>query len=117
MVRYYLIKNKNNLLTYEYYPEDDKKKEAGLIVANLKDNEIEIVKVAEGDYGLYISAEERNEFIDSINEMILESGEGELFEYVSEPIREARYGLHAINGICKELRKGDIPEKGIVMWY
>ena len=84
---------------------------------NLKDNEIEIIKVAEGDYGLYISAEERNEFIDSINEMILESGEGELFEYVSEPIREARYGLHAINGICEELRKGDIPEKGIVMWY
>lgn len=84
---------------------------------NLKDNEIEIIKVAEGDYGLYISAEERNEFIDSINEMILESGEGELFEYVSGPISEARYGSHAINGIREELKKGDIPEKGIVMWY
>lgn len=49
--------------------------------------------------------------------MKCENGETDFLSLVTEPEHDIWYGNHAIREIMKHLREGEIPEKGIQIWY
>lgn len=117
MVTFKLVEETDNGYIYWYYPEGDEEKRPGIIVVDKNMNDIELTELAEKDWERYIPVEEINEMVDSINQMKRERGATDFLEYATEPEHNIWYGDHAVNEICKFLRKGEIPEKGIQMWY
>ena len=121
MVAYELHERTEDKLTYWYYSEGKKDKEPGVIVAYLKAESIKVIKVAEADFEYEVSAEEMNEMVKAINEMIRECGGTDFdeyaTEYATEPSHITEYGDFAIRDISNRVNKGDIPESGIAMWY
>ena len=90
MVTYYLIKTIENSAEYEYYPEDDKTKQPGIIVVDKTNKKIFLKSVAERDYETF--AEEFN-------------------------ARWWVYYEHAERHIIKDYNNGLIKETGLAMWY
>lgn len=117
MVTFKLIEKSEEKLVYWYYPEGNEEKRPGTINVNRLMEEIELTELAEDDWEREIPAGEINELIKSINQMKRENGETDFLSFVTEPEHDILYGNHAIREIMKHLREGDIPEKGIQMWY
>ena len=117
MVTYYLVNKSDEKLVYEYYPEDKKEFKPGIIIVDLVKDEIYLTKMAEDDSELFYPVDDINAIIKEINDSRIESGDTNLEEYITEPIRDTWYGNHAIRRIVKDLKADLIREKGCVMWY
>ena len=117
MVTYELHEKTEDKLTNWCYPEGKKDKAAGVIVAYLKAEIIKVIKVAEADFEYEVSAEEMNEMVKAINEMIRECGGTDFDDYATEPSHITGYGDFVVRDIADRVNKGDIPESGIAMWY
>lgn len=117
MGTYELHERIGDKLTYWYYPEGKKDKEPGVIVADLKAESIKVIKMAEADFEYEVSAEEMNEMVKAINEMIRECVGADFDDYATEPSHITEYGDFAIRDISNRVNKGDIPESGIAVWY
>lgn len=117
MVTFEKTKEDDRYITYIYFPEDDKKKKPGLIVVDKQQETIEITKVAEIDIERDIPPEELNELVNAINEMKREAGETDFLELASEFEHSVWYGDHAVYRICKYIKSGKIPDKGMEDWY
>lgn len=117
MVSFIKCMEDDKRVVFLYYTEADESKSPGEIVFDKEKEEIDVTKLAEGDWERDIPPEEINSLIDSINEMRLERGEINLEEHVTESEHSIMYGDHAVSEICKYISKGVIPEKGMQAWY
>lgn len=117
MVTFKLIEKSEEKLVYWYYPEGNEDKRPGTIIVNRLKEEIELTELAEDDWDREIPTGEINELIESINQIKRENGETDFLSLVTEPEHDIWYGNHAIREIMKYLREGEIPEKGMQMWY
>ncbi|MCK3942625.1 hypothetical protein HCC47_07295 [Streptococcus suis] len=117
MVKFELFTSENGTYTYHYYPEGDFTSEPGVIELNLKTESIYLVKLADRDFERYVTAEERNSLIKSLNDMIAEEGGNDFEEYVTEGYTRRFYADQAISGIIDGLEKGNPPENGMRAWY
>lgn len=117
MVTFKLVEKDGMRLTYWYYPEGHEESKPGIIVAELSENEIDVTEIAEEDWEYDIPPEELNEMAEAINQMKREQGKTDFIELATEPEHNIFYGDHAVDEICKFLRKGEIPEEGMQMWY
>lgn len=88
-----------------------------MIVADLKAESIKITKMTEGDSEYEVSAEEMNKMVKAINDMTRECGGTDFDEYATEPSHITEYGDFAIRDIANHVNKGEIPEKGVAVWY
>ena len=121
MVTFKLLYKSNTEIRYEYYPEDDKNCNAGLIGINILEDTIELLQPAERDIMHIIKAEELNSMRDSINELRKENGEPLLSEEelptATEDSKYYWYASHAINKINKAYEEGCVLQEGTVVWY
>lgn len=117
MVTFKLIEKCEEKLVYYYYSEGNEDKRPGTIIVNRFNEEIELTELAEDDWEREIPAGEINELIESINQMKRENDETDFLSLVTESKRDIWYGDHAIREIIKHLREGEIPEKGMQLWY
>lgn len=122
MVTFVLLYRDGDILRYAYYPNDHQNKRPGIIEINLKTEMIEIIDMAEEDVVTKHSVEEQNMLRDGVNEMRKENGEPELTEEewptATEVMEKYFFGDHAISKIIYSIyRKGEIPKKGMSMWY
>lgn len=53
----------------------------------------------------------------AINEMARERGEADFVEFVRESEHGVYYGDHAVRKIIEHLQKGEVPKRGMQMWY
>ena len=90
MVYYYLIKQTDELIEYEYYPENKNDKKPGVITIDVIAEKISVTVPAEDDFERY--AEEFNE-------------------------RWWWYGNHAERRICDDYNNGVVKKWGMVAWY
>ena len=121
MVKFILKEKIGTTFTYEYFPEDDTSKEAGIIVVDVSAGSVNIEKVAEKDFECFTSVEELNEMRDAINEMRKENGKPPLTEEECSSTPEDSawyfYADHAINKLCDLFNNGEEPTEGVSMWY
>lgn len=117
MVTFKLIERSEEKLVYWYYPEGNEDKRPGIIIVDCLKEEIELTELAEEDWERDIPVEEINELIESINQMKRENGETDFLDLATEPEHNIWYGDHAVSEIIKHLRKGEVPKKGMQMWY
>ena len=54
---------------------------------------------------------------EAMNQMKREAGESNIGEISTESEHSIYYGDHAVRGIIKHLQKGEVPQKGMQMWY
>ena len=88
MVTFKLIKRTDTVIQYEYIPENDKAKKAGIIEIDIKADSVGVIQVAEED--IYINTNQ--------------------YKYYW-------YATHAIDKICEKYNRGVILEEGYAMWY
>jgi hypothetical protein len=117
MVTFILVKKNGAHLIYWYYPEGNEALKPGIIEVDLDRTEIKVTELAEEDWERNISPEELNEVVEAINRMKRERGDTDIVELATEAERSIFYGDHAVSEICKHLKNGEIPEKGIQAWY
>ena len=117
MVSYKLVDRKEDILVYEYYPENHLNSKPGIITVDFTKSSIHIDKMAEEDFEFDITIEERNAMIEEINDMKRERGETDFLELATKPIHVIQYGHHAVSDITKQINQDVIPEDGNVMWY
>lgn len=53
MVKFFLVSTADNIATYEYYPEDDRSKECGIIALDIVSGETTLIKKAEKGFMNY----------------------------------------------------------------
>ena len=116
MVTFRLIEEDEQRIVYWYFPEGKEDKGHGIIVDKIQE-EIDITEVAPDDFERDIPAEELNELAEAINKMKREAGETDFVEMTTESEHSIYYGDHAVREIIKYLRKGEVPPKGMQMWY
>lgn len=121
MVTFKLLYKTDTEIRYEYYPEDDKNSNAGLIGINVVEDTIELLQVAERDRMRIITAEELNSMRDSINEMRKENGTPLLTEEelptATEDSKYYQYASHTMQKINEAYESGCILEEGMAAWY
>ena len=117
MVTFRLIEENEQRIVYWYFPEGKEDKGNGVIIVDKVNEEIDITEVAPSDFERDIPAEELNELAEAINQMKREAGETDFVEMATEPEHSIYYGDHAVREIVKYLRKGEVPRKGMQMWY
>ncbi len=117
MVTFRLIKEDERSIVYWYFPEGKEKKGHGVIIVDKVQEEIDITEVAPDDFERDISPEELNQMAEAINQMKREAGETDFVEMTIKPAHIVTYGDHAVEEIIKYLRKGEVPQKGMQMWY
>ena len=54
---------------------------------------------------------------EAINQMKRKVGKTDFVEMTTESEHSIYYGDHAVREIIKYLRKGEVPPKGMQMWY
>lgn len=116
----FAIKNKfSDKLVYEYFLENHLDSKCGVISIIRKNRDITL-EAAEEDFVCKTSAKELNEMRNAINEMRKETGQEPLTEELSTATEDEEwyyYADHVIRRILNEMEKGNIPEKGTVVWY
>ena len=117
MVTFRLIEEDEQRIVYWYFPEGKEDKGHGIIIVDKIQEEIDITEVAPDDFERDIPAEELNELAEAINKMKREAGETDFVEMTTESEHSIYYGNHAVREIIKYLRKGEVPQKGMQMWY
>ena len=117
MVTFRLIGEDAHRIVYWYFPEGKEENGHGVIIVDKIQERIDITEVAPDDFERDISPEELNELAEAINQMKCEVGESDFVELSTEPEHSIYYGDHAVRGIIKHLQKGEVPQKGMQMWY
>lgn len=117
MVTFILIEKTENTLTYYYYPEGYEDKEPGIIIIYIKEQEAEIVKLAELDFERDIYPEESNLLVDAINECVRERGGTDFVEPVTKVWHSTFFADHVIRKIFEALGNGKVLEEGQSAWY
>ena len=117
MVTFKLVEKSGTHLVYWYYPEGNEALRRGIIEVDLGSNEINVMELAEEDWERDISPEELNEMAEAINQMKRERGATDFVELATKPEHNIYYGNHAVSEICKHLKNGETPEKGMQAWY
>lgn len=123
MVTYELVVREGDMLTYNYWPEDDRSAECGTIIVDLTSETANLVRPAERDFKSHTTGADMNAMRDDINRMRMERGERRLSEE-ELPIEPEdavyewwTYYDHALRDLSKRHDEGLIPEHGIAMWY
>ena len=83
MVTFRLIEIDEHRIVYWYIPEGKEDDGHGVIIVDRLQEEINITKVAPGDFERDISAEELNMMAEAINQMKRESGKTDFIEIAS----------------------------------
>ena len=117
MVTFRLIEEDEQRIIYWYFPEGNEDKEHGVIIVDKIQDEVNITKVAPDDFERDIPAEELNWLGEAINQMKREAGRTDFVEMTTESEHSIYYGDHAVDEIIKHLLKGEVPQKGIQIWY
>ena len=117
MVTFCLTDESEQKIIFRYFPEGKEDKGYGVIIVDKVKEEINIIQVAPADFVRNIPAEELNDLAEAINHVKRKAGETDFVEMVTEPERSIYYGDHAVNEIVKYLRKGEIPQRGMQVWY
>lgn len=121
MVTFTIDSKSSDKVVYKYFPENHLDSVGGVISIILDSKEIMLDVVAEEDFICRTSANELNEMRDAINEMRQENGEPSLteedFPSATEDEEWYYYADHVIRRILDDMEKGNIPEKGTVVWY
>lgn len=110
MVEFFLL---NNTAVYEYYPENDRNKQGGVIYLDIVSGDLTLEKVAEIDWEYAVKA-------DMLEEIRTEINQNDLFFEAEELPPEEHiycYASHVINKIEELFKKGIVPERGTLMWY
>ena len=113
MVKWYVKAETPERVVYEYYPEDDKRKQPGIITVDRIDEKIELTTVAEHDSKHNIDEEGAR----MICEVIFDTPE----KIEAEVAKVARtsywvYYDHARQKIIADYNAGKIKD-GVSMWY
>lgn len=121
MVKFKMVLKTDKEIIYEYYPENDRTCEAGLIRIDLIALTIEVLKPAERDVKSICKEEKLNSMREHINEMRVENGE---LTYSEDELPTATedsefyyYASHVINKIDEAHDEGIFLEEGTVAWY
>ena len=121
MVKFQLKEKTDNRFIYEYFPQGDFSKEAGIIIIDTVSESVWIEKVAEEDFECHTTADELNDMRNTINKMRAENGELPLTEEeiptATEGSRWYYYANHATRKLCNLFNKGEKPTAGTVVWY
>lgn len=121
MVKFILKEKTDNKFVYEYFPEGDFSKKAGIIIVDTASESVWVEKVAEEDFERHTTADELNELRDSVNEMRAENGEPLLTEEEWPSAKEGSswyyYANHAINRLRDLFNNEEEPTEGTVAWY
>ena len=121
MVKFKLKEKIKNKLIYEYFPDGDFSKEAGIIIVDIEVESVWVEKVAKEDFECHTSADELNDMRNAINEMRAENGKPPLTEEelptATKGSRWYFYANHAINRLCDLFNNGEEPTEGTVAWY
>ena len=121
MVKFKLKEKAGNKFYYEYFPEGDFSKEAGIIIVDTVAESVWVEKDAEEDFECHTSANKLNDMRNAINEIRTENGGPPLTEeelpVATEGSRWYYYADHAINRLCDLFNNGEEPTEGTVAWY
>lgn len=117
MVVFELINIDGDILIYYYWPNGNKDKKPGVIVADRKNKSVIIKEIAEDDFEGIITAEELNEMTDSWNEDLIAEGKEPCWEYVDYDLKYCFFGTHAVEEIKEAINQDSIKEKGASAWY
>ena len=117
MVTFRLIEVDEQRIVYWYFPEGKEEKGHGIIIVDRLQDEIAITEVAPEDIERDISAEELNKMAEAINQMKREAGKTDFVEMTTESEHSTYYGDHDVCEILEHLRKGEIPQNGMQIWY
>jgi hypothetical protein len=117
MVTFRLIEEDELRIVYWYFPEGNEENGHGVIIVDKIQHKIDITDIAPDDFERDISPEELNEMTEAMNQMKREAGESNIGEMSTESEHSIYYGDHAVRGIIKHLQKGEVPQKGMQMWY
>jgi len=114
MVCYYLLENSETRVVYEYYPEDKKDKQPGIITIDKVKEKIELTTPAEDDFERIIDEEGArlicNEIFDSPEKIDME-----VAAVVGTSYWE--YYNHAVKRIVKDYNNGLVKDRGMAAWY
>ena len=121
MVTFRLLYKTEKEIRYEYFPEDDRNSEAGIIGINVDEESVFVVQPAGRDSLRCVPTSELNEMRDSINEMRKEKGEPLLTEEELPTAMEDEifyyYASHAIRKIIEAYEVGNVLAEGMAIWY
>ncbi len=121
MVKFRLKEKNDNKYTYEYFPQGDFSKEAGIIIVDTVAESVWVEKVAEDDFERHTAADELNDMRNAINEMRAENGMPPLTEEELPTATEGSswyyYANHAIDKLCDLFNSGEEPTEGMAAWY
>ena len=121
IVKFILKEKTDNKFVYEYFPEGDFSKKAGIIIVDTASESVWVEKVAEEDFECHTTADEFNDMRNAINGMQAENGEPPLTEEelptATEGSKWYYYANHAINRLCDLFNNGEEPTEGTVAWY
>jgi hypothetical protein len=121
MVDFKLIKETQLEYLYEYYPEQDHSKKAGIITYNKVTKDLKIAFLAETDYMETTTLEDLLKARAAMNEIVLEERKSPLTEEEwptpTEGFSVAAYGVMAMRKIQEKIEQGEIPKHGISVWY
>ena len=114
MVSYYLVENSETRVVYEYYPEDKKDIQPGIITIDKINEKIELTTPAEDDFERIIDEESArlicNEIFDS----------PEKIDKGVAAVAGTSYWMyynHAEKSIVEDYNNGFIKESGMAAWY
>ena len=106
---------------YEYYPEQDHNKKAGIITYNKVTKDLKISLLAEGDSMETTTLEDLLDARASMNEIMLEERNSPLTEEEwptpTKGFTVAAYGVMAVRKIQEKIEQGEIPKHGVSVWY
>lgn len=117
MVTFILKEENERYIVFLYFPNGDKSINPGVIIYDKEKQRIEVTELAEDDWERDITPEELNEMADAINEIKRQYGDTDYAEYTTESEHSIYFGDHAITEILKSLDKGEVPQKGMQIWY
>lgn len=121
MVKFKRKEKTDNKYAYEYFPEGDFSKHAGLICVDVEAESIWIERIAEDDFECHTSSDELNEMRNSINKQRADEDEPPLTEDEWPSVKEGAswyyYANHVINRLCDLFNNGEEPTEGTVAWY
>ena len=121
MVKFKFKEKTDKKICYEYFPEGDFSKGAGIIIVDTVAKSVCVEKVAEEDFERHTTAAELNDMRNAINLTRAENGEPPLTEEELPTATEGSswyyYANHAIDRLCDLFNNGEEPAEGTVAWY
>ena len=120
MVKFRLVEENENYIIYWYYPEGKFDRDYGIIVLDIKNNSIEIQKLAADDFSHIVTVESQNVLRESANDMRISEGKPLLTEEewssATSEFTHTIYADHAIDKIIDNYDSGVILQEGASIW-